>query len=166
MRMPADFERMTDAWRNAGNARRLVFGLPATALIVAAVYIGVIEPLDASSANLRALLPSLEARRDVVRAQAQELRSQAVRPAASAALDAVTVQAALARHRLADMQPVVESKGDNRIRLNLPRAPFFAIWPLFQTLQNDHGVRIVSLRVDRLDAANARVEAMLAAGDR
>jgi hypothetical protein len=37
---------------------------------------------------------------------------------------------------------------------------------LLQTLQNDHGARVVVLRLDRLDARTARVEAVLAAGER
>ena len=142
-----------------------MIGIPAAALIVVATFVGVIEPLQSASRNLRTNLPALEARRDAIRAQAQELRSQAARPA-TAAVDNAVIQAALARHRLTELQPVVEAKGDNRTRLHLPRAPFFSIWPLFQTLQTDHGIRIVSLRIDKLDAANARVEAMLAAGDR
>jgi len=167
MSMTASFERVSDAWRNADTPRRMLLGIPAAALLVVVVYVGLVEPLEAASRNMRASLPSLEARRDIIRAQTQELRGQPARPAtAAAAIDIASIQAALARHRLADLQPVVETKADNRTRLHLPRAPFFAIWPLFQTLQNDQGIRIVSLRVDRLDAVNARVEALLAAGDR
>ena len=150
----------------------------AAALCVAgAIVIGVPsvpraqQSVPAIDRRITYILPQGNALTDSVasaQAQVQELRSQQARPAKAgvAAVDGAAVHAALARHRLAESQPVVETKGENRTRLHLPRAPFFAIWPLFQTLQTENGIRIVSLRIDKLDASNARVEAMLAAGDR
>ena len=159
------FETLADAWRNRPARERWMLAAPFFALAVAVLYIGVIEPLRLSTERLRAGLPALEARRDLVRAQTQEMRAM---PATARPLriDVATLQAALERNRLKDAGAVVEAAGDNRVRLALARAPFFSIWPLLQGLQNEHGVRIVSLRVDRLDASFARVDATLAAGER
>jgi hypothetical protein len=154
------FERLADAWRNAEPRRRMVIGIPAAALIVVATYVGVIEPLQSASRKMRANLPALEARRDGIRAQAHELRSQAARPA-KPALDNAVIQAALARHRLAELQPVVETKGDNRTRLHLPRAPFFSIWPAVSDIADRswHPHRVVAGRQARRGECAGRSDA-------
>ena len=159
------FATLADAWRNRPARERWLLAAPLAALAIAATYIGAIEPLRASAQAMRVALPALEARRDVVRAQTQELRAATTAPRANR-LDLALIQAALERHRLKDAQPVLEASGESRVRLALARAPFFAIWPLLQQLQTEHGIRIVSLRVDRIDSGFARVDAMLAAGDR
>jgi type II secretory pathway component PulM len=154
-----------DAWRNRPAHERWLIAAPFAALGIVVLYIGVLEPIRDSRRALSSALPALEARRDAVRAQVQELRGQPA-TARPAKLDLALVQAALERHRLKDAQTVLEAAGENRARLALGKAPFFAVWPLFQSLQTDHGIRIVSLRIDRLDAGHARVDATLAASER
>jgi type II secretory pathway component PulM len=159
------FESVADAWRNRPARERWVLATPFIALGIAALYIGVVEPLQKSAQAMRARLPALEARLELVRAQTLELRGM---PSTARAhrLDLATVQAALERNRLKEPGTLLEAAGENRARLALPRAPFFAIWPLFQGLQNEHGIRIVALRIDRIDGGFVRVDAALAAGDR
>lgn len=163
-----NFRALIDSWRNRRLRERWLIGAPIVALIVVVLYVGLIEPLRASSQKLRSGLPALEARREIVRAQTREsaARPPATTTPSKATLDPALIQAALERHRLKASSPTVEAVGTDRARLALARVPFFAIWPFFQTLQNDQGLRVVSLRVDRLDASTARVEATIAAGDR
>jgi type II secretory pathway component PulM len=154
-----------DAWRNRRAGERWLLGAPVVALLVAGLHIGVVEPLQASTARLRAKLPALEAQRDRIRAQLQEYRAPAAPPRRST-LERANVEAALDRHGLKGTPVTIDAQGGGRLRVALPNAPFFAIWPLLQTLQNDYGGRVVTLRLDRLDASNARVEVVLAAGER
>lgn len=152
-----------DAWRNRPARERWLIGLPAVALLVVVLYIAVWEPLHGSIVRLRATLPDLEARRELIRAQTAELRAQsaaAVAPVFNAAL----VQSAIERRQLKGALPSLEPAGENRFRLAFARVPFYAIWPLLQDLQMDKGIRIVSLRADRLDGGNVRLEAVLGAG--
>jgi type II secretory pathway component PulM len=154
-----------DAWRSRPARERWLIGLPAVALLVVVLYIALWEPLRGSIVRLRTTLPELEARRELVRAQAAELR---VKPEAAAApvLDAALVQALIERRQLKGALPALEAAGESRFRLAFARVPFHAIWPLLQDLQIDKGIRIVSLRVDRLDGGNVRLEAVLGAGER
>ena len=150
-----------DAWRNRPARERWLIGAPVVALAIVGLYLGVIEPMRDASMRMRAGLPALESRRSTIAAQTAELKSAPSTPAR--ALNIVAIQSLLARFGLSALNPALEPAGDNRARLALQRAPFFALWPFFQALQAEHGVRIVSLRIDRLDASQARVEAVLAA---
>jgi type II secretory pathway component PulM len=154
-----------DAWRSRPARERWLLGLPAVALLAVVLYVAAWEPLHESILRLRGTLPELEARRESIRAQAAELRAQPG-PAAAPGFNAALVQAALERRQLRGALPALEPAGENRNRLAFARVPFDAIWPLLQDLQMDHGIRIVSLRVDRLDGGNVRLEAVLGAGDR
>jgi type II secretory pathway component PulM len=156
---------LVDAWRNRRASERWLLGAPVVALLVVGLQLGVVEPLQASAARLRAQLPALEAQRDRVRAQVQEFRAPAP-PPRRATLDRAIIEAALERHGLKGIPVAIDAQSGGRMRVALPNAPFFAIWPLLQTLQNDHGARVVTLRLDRLDASNARVETVLATGER
>ena len=155
---------LLDAWRNRRASERWLLGAPVVALLVVGLQLGVVEPLQAATARLRAQLPALEAQRDRVRAQVQEFRAPAI-PLRRAPLDRASVEAALERHGLKGTPVAIDAQSGARLRVALPSAPFFAIWPLLQTLQNDYGARVVALRLDRLDASNARVEAVLATGE-
>lgn len=152
------------AWRNRPARERWLIGLPAVLLLGAALYIGVWEPLHGSIVRLRGALPALEARRDVIRAQAAELRAPSA--AAAPAFSTATVLAALERRQLKGALPSLEAADGGRARLAFAKVPFHAVWPLLQDLQADRGIRIVSLRVDRLDGGNVRLEAVLGAGER
>lgn len=154
-----------DGWRNRPPREQWLIGLPAAALLAAILYLAAWEPLHASLLRLRAALPELEAQREMIRAQAAELRARPA-PAAAPAFNAASVQSAIERRQLKSAAPTLEAAGENRTRLAFARVPFHALWPLLQDLQADRGIRIVSLRVDRLDAANVRVDAVLGAGDR
>jgi len=156
---------IADAWRNRRAGERWLIAAPAAALLVVGLQFGVVEPLEAAATRLRAQLPALEAQRDRVRAQVQEYRSQAA-PARRPALERASVEAALERHGLKGMPATIDAQNGGRLRVALPNAPFFAVWPLLQTLQNDYGARVIALRLDRLDASTGRVEAVLAAGER
>lgn len=153
-----------DAWRSRPARERWLIGLPAVALLVVVLHIAIWEPLRGSIVRLRTTLPELETRRELIRAQAADLRAQP--GAAVPVFDAALVQAAIERHQLKGALPALEPAGDNRARLAFTHVPFHAIWPLLQDLQKDKGMRIVSLRVDRLDGGNVRLEAVLGAGDR
>jgi len=152
-----------DAWRSRPARERWLIGLPAVALFVVVLYVTAWEPLHDSILRLRAALPEREARRELIRAQVAELRAQ---PGAGGApaFNAAFVQAAIQRRQLQGALPALEPAGENRARLAFARVPFHAIWPLLQDLQIDKGIRIVSLRVDRLDGGNVRLEAVLGAG--
>ena len=152
-----------DAWRSRPAQERWLIGLPAVALIAVVLYVALWEPLHASVLHLRSTLPEAEARRELIRAQTAELRAQP-RAAAAPVFNTALVQGALERRQLRDASPSVEPVGENRARLAFARVPFHAIWPLLQDLQRDKGIRIVSLRVDRLDGGNVRLEAVLGAG--
>ena len=154
-----------DGWRNRPVRERWLIGLPAAALLAAILYLAVWEPLHASLLRLRAALPELEAQRELIRAQAVELRAQPA-PAAAPAFNAALVQSVIEHRQLKGAAPTLEAAGENRARLAFARVPFHALWPLLQDLQADRGIRIVSLRVDRLDAANVRVDAILGTGER
>ena len=154
-----------DAWRSRPARERWLIGVPAAALFAVVVYIGVWEPLQASTVHLRAAVPELEARRETIRAQAAELRAQPA-AAGAAAFNPALVQAAIERRQLRSAQPSLDPSGENRARLAFARVPFHAIWPLLQDLQADRGIRIVSLRMDRLDGGNVRLEAVLGTGER
>lgn len=154
-----------DAWRSRPARERWLIGLPAVMLFAVVLYIAVWEPLHGSIVRLRSTLPELEARRELIRAQTAELRAPpgaAVAPVFNAAL----VQAAIERRQLKGALPSLEPAGEHRARLAFARVPFHAIWPLLQDLQMERGIRIVSLRADRLDGGNVRLEAVLGAGDR
>lgn len=154
-----------DAWRNRPARERWLIGLPAIALLVVVLYIGVWEPLSGSILRLRVMLPEQEARRELIRAQTSEMR--ALPPArATPIFDTAQMQAAIERRQLKGALPTLEMAGEGRIRLAFARVPFHAIWALLQDLQIDRGIRIVSLRVDRLDSGNVRLEAVLGAGER
>lgn len=154
-----------DAWRNRPARERWLIGVPAAALLAAVLYVAGWELLHGSIVRLRAALPELEARQEVIRAQTAELRGQ---PAAAAvpALDAATIHGVLEGRQLKGALPALEPAGDNRLRLAFARVPFHAAWPLLQELQMNKGIRIVSLRMDRLDGGNVRLESVLGAGDR
>ncbi len=154
-----------DGWRNRPPREQWLIGLPAVALLATILYVAAWEPLHGSLLRLRAALPELEARRELVRAQAAELRARPA-PATASVFNAATVQTALERRQLKGAAPTLDAAGENRARLAFARVPFHALWPLLQELQVDRGIRIVSLRVDRLDAANVRVDAVLGTGDR
>ncbi|MEP7083525.1 MAG: type II secretion system protein GspM [Betaproteobacteria bacterium] len=154
-----------DRWRNRPPREQWLIGVPVLALTAMLLYVGAWEPLQASLRRLRTALPELEARRESVRAQAAELRSQPA-TASAPALNAALVRAAIERRQLSGATPTLDAAGENRARLAFARIPFHALWPLLQDLQTDRGIRIVSLRVDRLDSANVRVDALLGAGDR
>lgn len=156
-------ESFADTWRNRRPFERWILIAPAAALLVVAVELGVVEPLTAATARMRAALPAKIAERDLVQAQAAELRA---RPPTTAArpLSREAIEAALVQSGIAPADVTLESTGDNRLRLAIARVPFHALVPLLATLQQAHGVRAVALRIDRLDAANARVDATLASG--
>jgi type II secretory pathway component PulM len=154
-----------DAWRSRPVREQWLLGLPAVALLAVVVYIALWEPLQGSILRLRAALPELQARRDLIRAQAAELRAPPG-GAATPAFNIAQVQAAIEHSRLQGALPALEPAGENRVRLAFARVPFHAIWPLLQDLQMDRGIRIVSLRADRLDGGNVRLEAVLGAGER
>ena len=154
-----------DGWRNRPQRERWLIGLPAAALLAAILYLAAWEPLQASLLRLRAALPELEAQRELIRAQTAELRAQPA-PAAAPAFNAALVQSSIERRQLKGAAPTLEAAGESRARLAFARVPFHALWPLLQDLQADRGIRIVSLRVDRLDAANVRLDAVLGTGDR
>jgi len=156
-----------DHWRNRPAREQWLIGVPVVALLAAVLYLGAWEPLRGSVARLRAALPDAEARRELVRMQTAELRAQPA-PAAGtvAAPSAPLVQAALERRQLKSAQPTLEPAGEGRARLAFARVPFHALWPLLQELQNDRGVRVVSMRMDRLDGGNVRFEAVLGTGER
>jgi type II secretory pathway component PulM len=156
---------LLDAWRNRRASERWLLAAPVVALLVVGLQFGVVEPLQTATARLRAQLPALEAQRDRIRAQVQEFRAPAA-PARRVGLERASVEAALERHGLKGTPVAIDAQAGGRLRIALPNAPFFAIWPLLQTLQNDNGARVVVLRLDRLDARTARVEAVLAAGER
>lgn len=151
-----------DAWRSRPARERWLIGLPAVALLAVVLYIAVWEPLHGSILRLRSALPALEARRELIRAQTAEVRAQP--GAAAPVFNAALVQAAIERRQLKGALPSLEPAGENHFRLAFARVPFHAIWPLLQDLQRDQGIRIVSLRVDRLDGGNVRLEAVLGAG--
>lgn len=156
---------LVDSWRSRPVREQWLIGLPAVALLAAVLYIALWEPLHGSILRLRATLPEQEARRELVRAQAAELRALP-RSAALPALNLALVQSAIEHRQLKGAQPALEAAGENRARLAFARVPFHAVWPLLQDLQTDRGIRLVSLRVDRLDGANVRLEAVLGAGER
>jgi type II secretory pathway component PulM len=151
-----------DAWRSRPARERWLIGLPAVTLLAVVLYIAVWEPLHGSILRLRSALPALEARRELIRAQTAEVRAQP--GAAAPAFNAALVQAAIERRQLKGALPSLEPAGENHFRLAFAHVPFHAIWPLLQDLQRDQGIRIVSLRVDRLDGGNVRLEAVLGAG--
>ena len=153
-----------DAWRSRPARERWLIGLPAITLLAVVLELGLWEPLHDSILRLSSMLPELEARREVIRAQAAELRAPP--RAAATMLNAALVQAAIERRQLTGALPSLEAAGENRIRLAFARVPFHAIWPLLQDLQTERGARIVSLRMDRLDGGNVRLETVLGAGDR
>ena len=152
------------AWRNRPARERWLIGLPAVLLLGAVLYIAVWEPLHGSIARLRGALPALEARRAVIVAQAAELRAPS--GTAAPAFSTATVQAALDRRQLTGALPKLEATDGGRARLAFAKVPFHSVWPLLQDLQVDRGIRIVSMRVDRLDGGNVRLEAVLGAGER
>jgi type II secretory pathway component PulM len=154
-----------DAWRNRPAREQWLIGLPAVALLAVAVYIGLWEPLRGSIARLRTTLPELEARRDLIRAQAAELRAT-IDAAAAPVLSTAPVLAALERRQLTGALPTLEPAGEQRARLAFARVAFHSIWPLLEDLQMERGIRVVSLRADRLDGANVRLEAVLGTGER
>jgi type II secretory pathway component PulM len=154
-----------DSWRSRPARERWLIGLPSAALLAVVLYIGIWEPLHGSIAHLRSVLPEREARRELIRGETAELRAQPAAPAASAA-NAASVQAAIERRQLQGALPALEPAGENRSRLSFARVPFHALWPLLQDLQLDKGIRIVSLRVDRPDGGNVRVDAILGTGER
>jgi type II secretory pathway component PulM len=161
--MTATRESLADAWRNRRPLERWMMLAPAAALVVVALELGVVEPLGAASARMRAALPAKIAERDAVQAQAAELRAM---PPSSArrTLSRPAIEDALAKSGIDATQATLESAGDDRLRLAIARAPFHALVPLLATLQQQLGVRAVTLRIDRLDAAHARLEATLASG--
>lgn len=152
-----------DEWRSRPLPERWMISLPIAALVAAALYIGVWEPLVVSIGRLRAALPELVAQKDAIRAQADELRSASA-PSVAPSLRTTMISASLERRELAGAG-TIEPVGENRARLAFAHVPFHSLWPLLQDLQNEQGLRIVSLRMDRLDAGNVRVEAVLAAGE-
>jgi type II secretory pathway component PulM len=154
-----------DAWRSRPAREQWLIGLPVGALLAVVLYIALWEPLHVSILRLRATLPELEAKRDLIRAQVAELRAQPD-AAATPVFNIALVQAAIDQRRLQGALPALEPAGENRARLAYARVPFHAVWPLLQGLQMDRGIRIVSLRVDRLDGGNVRLEAVLGAGER
>ena len=183
--------RALDHWRNRPARERWLLGLPALALLVVALYIGVWEPLRASTARLSGQLPEMEARRERIRVQTAELRGQPGAPnatgapstpsmpstpstpstpaarAASASVVQTQILAAIDRQQMRGAAPAIDRSGDStdRVRLVFPRVAFHAVWPLLQDLQKTSGIRVIALRVDRIDAANARFEASLGAAD-
>lgn len=154
-----------DNWRNRPARERWMIGAPVVALLAVALYMGAWEPLDASSRRLRTSLPELALQRAAIRSQAEELRSQAA-GAGGPALRTTAISAALERRQLGGAQFTIEPSGANRARLAAARVPFHALWPLLQDLQNEQGWRVISLRVDRVDASQVRVEAVLGSGER
>lgn len=154
-----------DAWRDRRAGERWLIAIPVIALIVIGLEVGVVEPLQAATARIRASLPLLEAQRERIRAETQEFRSRPAQPL-QRALERAHVEAALERHGLKGIAATIEAVAGGRLRVALPSAPFFAVWPVLQTLQTEQGARVVTLRIDRLDASNARIEAVLATAGR
>jgi type II secretory pathway component PulM len=160
--MSATRVSLVDAWRNRRPFERWMILAPAVALVVVVLEIGVVEPLSAASARMRAALPTKIAQRDLVDAQAREVRST-TGASAPRALDRTAIEPTLTKFGIPAGQASVEAAGNDRLRLAIARAPFHALVPLLATLQQQHGVRAVALRIDRLDASDARLEATLAA---
>ena len=161
-----------DHWRNRPAHERWLLGVPVLALIGAIAWLGIVEPLSGIAARLERALPGVEARQARIRAQVADVRAH---PVASGAVVArsgnpaaiITVaQAAIERHRLRSAMPVIERADDARVRLAFARVPFHSVWPLLQDLQAQSGIRVVALRIDRIDASLARVDATLATGER
>ncbi len=154
-----------DDWRNRPARERWMIGAPVVALLAVGLYLGAWEPLDASARRLRASLPELALQRDAILSQAEALRSPGAGTPAPA-LRTTAIAAALERRQLGGARFTIEPSGTNRARLAAARVPFHAVWPLLQDLQNEQGLRVVSLRIDRVDASFVRVEATLGAGER
>ena len=163
---------LTDHWRNRPAHERWLIGVPTLALIGAIAWLGIIEPLSGITARLVRALPGIEANQARIRAQAADVRAH---PVASGAVVArsgnpsaiITVaQAAIERHRLRGAMPVLERADDARVRLAFARVPFHSVWPLLQDLQAQSGIRVVALRIDRIDASLVRVDATLVTGER
>ena len=158
-------------WRNRPARERWLIGVPVVALAGVVLYVAVLEPLAQSTARLSRILPELEARNQLIKAQTGEVRAQpvaaqvaAVKPANAAAIIPL-VQSATERQQLRGASPAIERADDNRVRVVVARAPFHAMWPLLQDLQKQSGIRVVAMRVDRIDAGHARFEATVSAAD-
>jgi type II secretory pathway component PulM len=152
-RAPLDTHSTFDAWRNRPGRERWLIGLPLVALVIVALYIGVIEPMRDASRAMRASLLALESRRATVNSQAAELRGGG--SANPKPLSLPAIQSLLFRFQLSALNPTVDSAGANRARLSIARVPFFAIWPMLEALQSEQAVRLL-LRIDWLDSATAR----------
>lgn len=166
------FAALIDNWRNRPAHERWLIALPALALSGAIAWLGVVEPLAGMTTRLERALPGVEARQARIRAQVADVRAHPVASGAvvarsgnPAAIIAVA-QSAIDRHRLRGATPVLERADDSRVRLAFARVPFHAVWPLLQDLQAQSGIRVVALRIDRIDASLARVDATLATGER
>lgn len=160
-----------DGWRNRPPLERWLIGMPVVALVAAVLYLGVIEPLARATDRLERELPDIALRHARVRTQAADVRAHPVAPAGAVARAGnapamvTAAQAAIDRHQLRGAAPAIERADDARVRIAFARVPFHAVWPLFQDLQSQSGIRVVTLRIDRIDASIARVEAVLASGD-
>jgi type II secretory pathway component PulM len=162
---------LLDHWRNRPRHERWLIGAPVAALAAAIAYLGVIEPLAQARQRLERALPAIGAREARIRAQVADVRanpvagSNAVARTGNAQAVVTATQAAIERHRLRTASPTVDRADDARVRVAFARVPFHAVWPLFQDLQSQLGIRVVALRIDRIDSTLARVEATLASGE-
>lgn len=162
---------LIDGWRNRPAHERWLIGAPVVALVVAVAYLGIIEPLSRAHSRLERSLPALEMREMRIRSQAADVRahpvsgSSAVARSGNAQAVIGVAQGAIERHRLRSASPTVERADDTRVRIAFARVPFHAVWPFFEELQSRFGVRVIALRIDRIDASLARVEATVVSGE-
>ena len=157
---------LLDHWRNRPARERWLIGAPVLALVAVLFYVGLLEPLAESTSRLSRTLPDIEARHRRIKAETSEARAQPsaaaqVQRPTSASAAIVAVQAAIDRQQLRDASPAIERPDETRVRLAFARIAFHSIWPLLEDLQKRSGIRVISLRVDRIDPANARFEATL-----
>lgn len=166
------FASVIDHWRNRPPHERWLIGLPTLALAATIAWLGIIEPMSAITTRLERALPGIEADQARIRAQAADVRAHPVASGAVVALSGNVsaiinvAQSAIDRHRLRSATPVLERADDARVRLAFARVPFHSVWPLLQDLQAQSGIRVVALRIDRIDASLARVDVTLATGER
>ena len=153
------------AWRARPSRERWLIGAPAAVLAFAVLWFGVLEPLQGATRRLRAGLPALEQRLEAVRGEAADMRSAGAPPAAVAS-GIPAIAGLLERRGLPPGSVTVEAAGERRFRIAAARTPFHLVWPALQALQNDLGLVVIALQVDRLDAAQVRIEAQVGAGAR
>jgi general secretion pathway protein M len=142
-------EALGEIWNAREPRERAVIAAGLVALVLAALWAWVWDPIEADRARLVAALPKLRAQAlDVARqgAEVERLRNAArARGAAGAPADAVA--AAAKSLELADAVGTVTSLAEERVQVVLKPVPFDALMRLLGELGATHGLAVESLAV-------------------